>query len=135
MVNYEFIEELEERFECTRCGVCCTNDYLRIVTKSESMYLAGRALGDKLLESQVHFEPLIDIPGSYSLNHGESCPFYDYGLEECKVYDIRPECCRKFPIRSLSEGRSSLECSMSCVGFFTACADMLEVPAYCRVVK
>lgn len=135
MGNDLLIKELESKFKCARCGVCCTNDFLRIVTFNESGPLIAYIRDHSYLRNEVHFDKLVDVPLSYSMNAGESCPFYDYGLNECMVYDIRPECCRKFPIQSFVNGRGSLECSMSCVGFFTAVANVLEVPAYCKEIK
>jgi hypothetical protein len=82
------------RFECTRCGRCCTGAPGEVrVTHAEI-----GALSDCLGIPVDQFIPLYCRPAAGGLGLKErpdgSCVFYDGG---CRVYSARPSQCRTYP--------------------------------------
>jgi Fe-S-cluster containining protein len=95
------------RFECQRCGACCTGDpgYI-FVDKQEVLQIAEYISRDA--KSFVK-EFLYPFGTGFSIKecHDGRCLFY---REECTIYPVRPEQCRIFPfwfenLRSLKKWR------------------------------
>jgi Fe-S-cluster containining protein len=115
MVNPE-----ELRFNCTRCGNCCTNKdtivnitYLDIVRLKTGLkldlkeileiigfYVFNKKLTEGTLEkmvvSPIETERGLAFTGLLKNNLGE-CYFYDKKKSKCLIYNIRPMLCRTFP--------------------------------------
>jgi hypothetical protein len=84
------------RFECTRCGRCCTGvsgyvwvDEAEIIALARQLGLGLDDFGRRYLRRVGARYALIDRPGT-----GE-CVFYDGAA--CTVYPARPRQCRSFP--------------------------------------
>ena len=82
------------RFECRRCGACCTGDP-GVVRISEREI---RALADFLEMAvpdltRMHLRP---IESGFSIveEADGACRFYDQG---CRIYPVRPLQCRTYP--------------------------------------
>ncbi|MBD3255268.1 MAG: hypothetical protein GF383_09260 [Candidatus Lokiarchaeota archaeon] len=110
----------EFRFECTRCGKCCTDkttlvnvtyhDILRIkenlnLTLDELLEVIGFYIFEEQL-SEEDRKKMVTSP--ISTEHGPafvgllknaegSCYFYDKEKKRCKIYKLRPMFCRTFP--------------------------------------
>lgn len=82
------------RFECRRCGDCCTGDPGLIRISEEEI----RILADFLKMTapdliRIHLRP---IASGFSVveDSDGSCRFYDNG---CRIYPVRPLQCRTYP--------------------------------------
>ncbi len=115
MVNPE-----ELRFNCTRCGNCCTDkdtivnvtylDILRLKTglkldQKETLEIIGfyvfnkkltEGTLEKMVVSPIETERGLAFTGLIKNNLG-ACYFYDKKKSKCLIYDIRPMLCRTFP--------------------------------------
>ena len=116
MVNLE-----ELRFDCTRCGNCCTDkdtivnitylDILRLKTGlnldlKEMLEIIGfyvfnkkvtEGTLDKMVVSPIESEKGLAFTGLLKNKLGE-CYFYDKKKSKCLIYNIRPMLCRTFPL-------------------------------------
>ncbi len=82
------------RFECRRCGFCCTG-------YSGSVYIQDyeiKKIAEFLNITTKDFisEYLYPFRDSYSIKEKENnhCIFYENG---CKIYPVRPQQCRDYP--------------------------------------
>jgi hypothetical protein len=82
------------RFECRRCGACCTGDPGLIRISGPEI----RALADYLEMpvpdlTRLHLRP---VASQFSIAEEAdgSCRFYDRG---CRIYPVRPLQCRTYP--------------------------------------
>ncbi|MFX1496250.1 MAG: YkgJ family cysteine cluster protein [Promethearchaeota archaeon] len=110
----------ELRFECTRCGNCCTDqntivnttyfDILRIknglnLTLDELIYVLGfylyrgkisERIRKKLVISPIIIEKGLAFVGLFKKESGD-CYFYNRNAKECTIYNLRPQFCKTFP--------------------------------------
>lgn len=110
----------EFRFECTRCGNCCTDkntlvnvtylDILRIkkglnLTLEEVIEILGFYFFDNILSledrkkmviSPIQTEKGLAFVGLIKKPSG-SCFFYDESNKKCSIYGLRPMFCKTFP--------------------------------------
>jgi len=108
------------RFECIRCGNCCTDsntivnitysDILRIkkgltLTLNELIYVLAFYVFEtelnekdrkKMVISPVKTQEGFAFVGLFKKKTGE-CYFYDTENKKCKIYNLRPIFCRTFP--------------------------------------
>ncbi|HSE41403.1 MAG TPA: YkgJ family cysteine cluster protein [Acidobacteriota bacterium] len=82
------------KFECTKCGHCCTGAPGYVWVTLPEIYRIAEFLGmddfefTKRYVRKVHQKfSLIEMPNG-------DCVFYDQG---CKIYPVRPTQCRTFP--------------------------------------
>lgn len=82
------------RFQCQRCGACCTGDP-GVVRVSETE-IAGMAAHLALPVSRVIETFLYPFEGGYSIREERDgrCLFFADG---CRIYPVRPLQCRTFP--------------------------------------
>lgn len=84
------------RFECTRCGHCCSGTPGKVfLTDEEAEQIAGFL---KLDPAAFRKEYLVTAPYSEaSLREipGNDCVFLVEG--KCSIYEVRPEQCRTYP--------------------------------------
>jgi Fe-S-cluster containining protein len=100
------------RFNCTRCGNCCTDkntlvnvthlDILRLIAglklnEAEILEVLGFYVFEKdQMLSPVETEKGLAFPGLFKKTHGQ-CYFYDLDNKKCLIYTLRPIFCRTFP--------------------------------------
>jgi Fe-S-cluster containining protein len=108
------------RFECQRCGECCTDsktlvnltyfDIIRIkeglnLTNEELIRILGFYVYDKepseedkkkMVISPIETEKGFAYVGLLKRENG-SCYFYDEKNKKCKIYKLRPMFCKTFP--------------------------------------
>ncbi len=82
------------RFECQRCGRCCTGESGTIYVGPEEIAPMAAYLGmpsERLIENHLY-----PFKGSYSIREDPngSCHFYDQG---CAIYPVRPVQCSSYP--------------------------------------
>jgi Fe-S-cluster containining protein len=98
------------RFECRRCGACCTGDpgIIRI-SGQEIRNLADFLMMPVSVLTRLHLHPMTS-GFSIAENADGSCRFYDQG---CRIYPVRPLQCRTYPfwfsqIRSLRQWEKAM---------------------------
>ncbi|MFX0025450.1 MAG: YkgJ family cysteine cluster protein [Candidatus Hermodarchaeota archaeon] len=108
------------RFECIKCGNCCTDsntivnitskDILRIknglsLTLDELIYVLAFYVfetelsekdREKMVISPIKTQKGLAFVGLFKKKTGE-CYFYDAKNKICKIYNLRPTFCRTFP--------------------------------------
>ena len=107
------------RFECTRCGNCCTGSPGTVLVNDEEIAaLAVRLeLGDEEFRSR-YTRVLYDGTVSLQEKPDYDCVFYSRS-EGCLVYEDRPRQCRTWPFWG-----SNLETSASWAREATGCPGM-----------
>ncbi|MFQ5513025.1 MAG: YkgJ family cysteine cluster protein [Myxococcota bacterium] len=86
-------------FECTRCGLCCTNrgEYAHVYVGREEIRAIARLLGLSPREFERRYT-FIDEDGWRQLAfEKDACFFLDPETRGCRIYPARPIQCRTFP--------------------------------------
>jgi Fe-S-cluster containining protein len=106
LATQEAIDNFRSRFNCRRCGACCTIFEGLKLTKEEAEGLPIPA------EERRGLDELFD--GTYFLK--EPCPFYNSAIPGCEIYDGRPATCRSFPLSNqrCEDGHIYLGIAESC---------------------
>jgi Fe-S-cluster containining protein len=82
------------RFECLRCGACCTGDPGIIRISLREVHLLADFLKISIPDlTRMHLRP---ITSGFSIAEEAdgTCRFYDQG---CRIYPVRPLQCRTYP--------------------------------------
>jgi uncharacterized protein len=82
------------KFECTKCGHCCTGGPGYVWIKVEDMHRIAEFLGIRVREFTNKYVRKIGERYSLIEARNEDCIFYESG---CKIYPVRPTQCRTFP--------------------------------------
>jgi Fe-S-cluster containining protein len=85
------------RFECTRCGACCTgapgfvwvNDD-EILKIASFLALGELDFGERFLRRLARGTSLVEHANG-------DCVFYDREARGCRIYPVRPRQCRSWP--------------------------------------
>jgi Fe-S-cluster containining protein len=101
------------RFDCIRCGICCSNPPSLIPKESHA---AARYLGmsnREFFEKYVTLQPSIYCGWTAVLDKiGDECVFYskEDGKASCKIHIVKPNLCRSKPVmRYGSDANPSME--------------------------
>lgn len=104
------------RFECVRCGACCTGAPGVVRVEDDEIAPLAAALG---MSGDEVVRELLRCDGRalrlYEWPNGD-CVLYDPGSRGCRVYQARPRQCRRWPfwervLRTPEDWqRTSLEC-------------------------
>lgn len=89
----------ELRFECTRCGACCTNrgEYAHVYLNPEEVGELARELGLPLRAFRRDYT-FVDEDGWTQLGTSDgACVLYERETRTCRAYGARPAQCRTFP--------------------------------------
>lgn len=108
------------RFECTRCGMCCThrNGYAHVYLNRDEV----KALAEHLELSVRAFKRRYTFVDEYGWTQleteGERCVFLDPDTMRCNVYEARPTQCRTFPFwrDNVRDGRWTADVRRHCEG-------------------
>jgi hypothetical protein len=87
------------RFECTRCGACCTNrgEYAHVYLNREELGELARELGMSR-RTFARAYTFVDEDGWTQLAVSQdACVLYDSETRACRAYGARPAQCRTFP--------------------------------------
>lgn len=87
------------KFECTKCGKCCTrrSTYAYVYLNREEARALARFLGMSERELRRRYT-FVDADGWTQLRFiGDACPFLDRLSGSCTVYAARPLQCHTFP--------------------------------------
>jgi len=99
------------RFECRRCGACCTGDPGIIRISDPEILLLADFLEISASELiRIHLQPISEGFSIIEEQDGR-CRFYDQG---CLIYPVRPLQCRTYPfwfglMRSSSQWKKALK--------------------------
>jgi len=82
------------RFECRRCGACCTGAPGSVLVRIHEIHGIARYL--KIDTQRLIEDYLCPFGGGYSIQERADgrCLFYDDG---CAIYPVRPLQCKTFP--------------------------------------
>ena len=108
------------RFECTKCGDCCTNrgEYAHVYVNEEENEALAAFLGLSLRAFKRRYT-FVDDDGWRQLSfRGKSCVFLDLATNLCQVHPARPTQCRTFPFwrEFVVDGEWSEEVRSLCEG-------------------
>ena len=82
------------RFECTKCGKCCTGKPGYVWIQIEDMHRIAEFLGIRFREFVAKYVRKVGNHWSLKEEANGDCIFYESG---CKIYPVRPMQCRTFP--------------------------------------
>jgi len=84
------------KFECTRCGKCCTGETGFVWVNEEEIAAIAEMRGESIEEvTALHTRELRQKRTLREKANGD-CVFYERG-EGCTIYSIRPRQCRTWP--------------------------------------
>src|SRR5687767_4868427 len=103
------------KFECTKCGNCCTGKPGYVWIKVEDMHRIAEFLGIRFREFVAKYVRKIGEYYSLIEKPNYDCVFYDSG---CTIYPVRPPQCRTFPFwkENLQSRSSWKQAALQCEG-------------------
>jgi Fe-S-cluster containining protein len=103
------------KFECTKCGKCCTGKPGYVWIQVPDMHRIAEFLGIRFREFTAKY--VRKVGNHYSLKEEKNgdCVFYESG---CKIYPVRPNQCQTFPFwhENLRSPGSWTEVAKECEG-------------------
>jgi Fe-S-cluster containining protein len=84
------------RFQCTRCGNCCTGPPGYVWVTPEEIAAIAEFRGESLDQIQALFTRLVGRRRSLKEKANGDCVFYSR-QEGCTIYPVRPRQCRTWP--------------------------------------
>jgi Fe-S-cluster containining protein len=84
------------RFQCTRCGNCCTGPPGFVWVNEEEIAALARFLGETVAEVTALYTRAVERRRSLREKANGDCVFFDR-REGCTVYPVRPRQCRTWP--------------------------------------
>lgn len=84
------------RFECTRCGNCCTGEPGYVWVNRQEVAQLADYLGISEDEFRGRFVRMADIRPTLREKDNGDCVFFERGVG-CTVYPHRPRQCRSWP--------------------------------------
>src|SRR4051812_36624834 len=85
------------RFECTRCGKCCTGAPGYVWLSEEEVAALADYLHEPLNQTLALYTRSVGRRRSLREHSNGDCIFYDQS-QGCKVYPVRPRQCRTWPL-------------------------------------
>ena len=103
------------KFECTKCGNCCTGRPGYVWIQVEDMHRIAEFLGIRFREFLARYVRKIGTRWSLIEKDNADCIFYESG---CKIYPVRPTQCRTFPFwkENLEKPGSWQQAAKECEG-------------------
>lgn len=84
------------RFECTRCGQCCTGAPGFVWVNDEEMQAIADFLGEDRDHAVAYYTRRLERGRSLRERANGDCVFYEAGTG-CTIYPVRPRQCRTWP--------------------------------------
>lgn len=104
------------RFQCQRCGKCCTGEPGTVYVAQDEIVSIAEFLNIKV--AQVKKDYLYPFRDSYSIKElmDGSCVFYKNN--GCLIYSVRPRQCKTYPfwLKNLRNQNKWLEVAKECPG-------------------
>ena len=82
------------KFECTKCGHCCTGRPGFVWVKVEEMHQIAEFLGMRFRDFVKQYVRKVGERYSLIEKANNDCVFYESG---CNIYPVRPTQCQTFP--------------------------------------
>ena len=103
------------KFECTKCGHCCTGRPGYVWVTIEEIHQIAEFLGMRFRDFVREYVRKVGARYSLIEKIGGDCIFYDSG---CKIYPVRPSQCRTFPFwkENLQNIRTWQQAAKECEG-------------------
>ena len=92
-------DDLGLRFECTKCGKCCTfrDEYAHVYVSRAEVKALAEHLELELRAFRRRYTFTDEYGWTQLRTTGERCVFLDADTGRCLVYPVRPTQCRTFP--------------------------------------
>jgi Fe-S-cluster containining protein len=84
------------RFQCTRCGNCCTGAPGFVWVNEDEVAAIAKFRGQTIEETKSAFVRLVDHDKSLKEKDNGDCVFYSR-QHGCTIYPVRPRQCRTWP--------------------------------------
>jgi Fe-S-cluster containining protein len=84
------------RFQCTRCGHCCTGAPGYVWVNEQEIEAIAQHRGDSVEQTTGLFTRAVGRRRSLREKANGDCVFYDRG-KGCTIYSVRPRQCRTWP--------------------------------------
>jgi Fe-S-cluster containining protein len=84
------------RFECTRCGKCCTGEPGFVWVSEEEIQRIARFRGDSVSEFEAVYTRRARGRRTLRERANGDCVFWDR-VQGCRIYPVRPTQCRTWP--------------------------------------
>ncbi len=112
--SYKRLAELQNLHECSRCGKCCSDKFIRFLYVEDIERIQAWLSKPENLDKHIDLIYFSANPPFWTFDPIGSCPHYDSDHKLCKIYAIRPDCCRYYPFANLHASASSLESALDC---------------------
>ena len=105
------------RFECTRCGNCCTGAPGFVWVDDAELAAIAAFRAEPLEETRGRFTRVVGNRRSLREKANNDCVFYDR-REGCTIYAVRPRQCRSWPFweRNVSSPEAWRQTCQQCPG-------------------
>jgi Fe-S-cluster containining protein len=135
VVNEVRLKELQDLFECQKCGHCCIVGGVVPLTAKDvqrlGAYLSLRSHGLK----RCSVQRLRVVEELYVFGTESPCPRFDSVKCECSIYGARPSYCADYPFLSLLSGYSTIDDIVYCPGALKVLSEYLGVVPFKLEVK
>lgn len=84
------------RFQCTRCGHCCTGAPGYVWVNDEEIEAIARQRGEPVDETLARYTRPVDRRRSLKERPNGDCVFFERS-RGCTIYPVRPRQCRTWP--------------------------------------
>lgn len=85
------------RFQCTRCGNCCTGEPGYVWVDADEMRQIAEFLGESVEAMSRKYVRRVGKQYSLKERANGDCVFYDRAGRGCSIYGARPRQCRTWP--------------------------------------
>ena len=97
------LEDLQNQFECNRCGVCCAVGGNMLLTYEDICRIADYLCCEPNDWELIPVKPDALNPDKYRLMQDIPCFYLDKVTMECTIQDAKPEACRNYPFKLLQD--------------------------------
>jgi hypothetical protein len=108
------------RFECTRCGACCTNrgEYAHVYVNADEVRELAGELGMRARDFRRAYTFLDEDGWTQLTVSGGACALFDPEQRSCRAYGARPAQCRTFPFwrEMVQDGEFTAQVARLCEG-------------------
>lgn len=135
MGNEDRLKELQDLFECQKCGQCCTVGGVVPITPEDRDLINSTLSFGHIIPQRAKLIKVEAPEELYVFGTKPPCPYFDCSKGECKIYVGRPLFCASYPFLSLLSGYSTINDIVSCPGALKALSEYLGVVPFKLEVK
>ncbi len=120
------LEEMQERFKCQRCGICCAVGGDMFITEREVEKIAIYLDIPEKDYSRLPVSCKCSARSLYGLDVTRPCFFQDKMERTCMIQDCKPRACKDYPFRLFAQGGCTFDALLVCPEARRMIADMLK---------